>query len=226
MRVPLTHRELSASNQLGELLRQDLHKANVFTVSIIGGPGCGKTCLIDHTIDCLPDLHIGVIAGDMRSARDAEKIRSHTRQVTAALTGEQPYLNAGHIRDALMHIALDEIDFLFVENVGSLNDPADRDLGEDAIAAVFSVAAGDDKAQKHQDLVRAADVVLLNKIDLMEAVPFSSDVFRRDVQRLNPAAELIELSALTGVGLNPWLRWLRHRVRTEVPDASVWFGCL
>lgn len=229
-------RPVGAAQQLGELNRANLRRANVFTVSVVGGPGCGKTSLIDKTVQGLtPGIHVGVIAGDMRSHRDADLVSRHSEQVVQVTTGDRPCLDAGHVRDALGHLDLRWIDLLLIENVGTLTAPADRNLGQDVTAVVFSVAAGDDKAEKHPDLVRAADVVLINKIDLRPAVPFDLEAFHSDVRRINPSAAVFELSPLYDRGMPAWLDWLKARVTkrggstgdaaagTE-GDASLYFG--
>jgi hydrogenase nickel incorporation protein HypB len=200
----------------------------VFAVSLVGGPGCGKTTLVDKTIERLtPHVRVGVIAGDLHTHRDADRIARHGTQVVQVNTGSSPCLDALDVRNALEHLDLKSLDLLFIENVGSLTVPETaRELGQDATVIVFSVAAGDDKAQKHTDLIETADAVVLNKIDLFFAVPFDLPAFREDVRRANPSTELIELSAATGRGWNRWYEWLAQKVnkRRGCDDASHWFG--
>lgn len=219
MKTSVVELPIGAGKQLGQLNRQKLHDANVFTLSIVGGPGCGKTALIDAIIDRLmPDTHVGIIAGDLRSHRDADRIAGHSQQVVQVTMGERTTLDAAHVRDALARLDLTWIDLLLIENVGSLTAPADRDLGQDSTAVIFSVAAGDDKADKHPDLVRSADVILINKTDLLPSVPFDLSAFRADVQRINSLAAVFEVSPLHDRGLTPWLDWLRARVVKEHDD--------
>lgn len=209
-------------------IRRALGDAGVFAVNLIGGPGCGKTTLIDQTIDRLrPHVRVGVIAADVRTRRDADRIARHGAQVVQVNTGDEPCLNAAQVLKALNALNLKSLDLLFIENVGSLTIPkAARQLGQDATVTVFSVAAGDDKAQKHQDLVEAADAVVLNKVDLLFVVPFNLAAFGEDVRRANPSTELIELSAASGPGINRWCEWLARKVnkRCGCDDASHWFG--
>jgi hydrogenase nickel incorporation protein HypB len=206
--------------------RESLRAAGVMTISVIGGPGCGKTTLIDATIGRLaPEVHVGVVACDMVSRRDAARLARRSRQVVQVNTGEGHALDAGHVHAALASLDLDWIDVLFVENIGSLTAPARNDLGQDVTVAVFSVAAGDDKADKHPGLVRSADVVLLNKVDLLGCVPFDLAAFRADVRRLNDRADVLEMSGLHAHGIERWLDWLRKRVKkTHHEEASHWFG--
>jgi hydrogenase nickel incorporation protein HypB len=215
--------------------RRALREAQVLAISLVGGPGCGKTSLIDATVERLmPDVHVAVISGDPAPRRDADRGPRRDGQVVRVNTGEGGALDAGHVRDALARLDLSGLDLLFIENVGTLAIAAPPDLGQDLTVTVLSVAGGDDKAAKHPDLVRASDAVVLNKTDLLAAVPFDLPAFRGDVRRLNPGAELIELSSLRRDGVERWLDWLRRRV-PERPrrlaaaggagvQVSNWFG--
>jgi hydrogenase nickel incorporation protein HypB len=124
---------------------------------------------------------------------------------------------------ALRRLDLDSLDLLFIENVGTLADPASPDLGHAAAAVVFSVAAGHDVAARHPHLVAAADVILLNKVDLLADVPFDLAAFLSDVRRLNPGAQLIEVSTRDGTGIDRWTRWLKSRLHGGVRDVLDWF---
>ena len=214
---------------LGEfpkLIRNTLREAGVLTISVIGGPGCGKTTLIDATIDRLaPDVNVGVVACDPVSHRDADRLAHHGRQVVQVNTGEEHGLDAGHVYRALGSLDLHWTDLLFIENIGSLTGPTANDLGQDVTLAVFSVAAGDDKAEKHPALVRSADVVLLNKVDLLGHGPFDVAAFRADVGRINDRAEVIEISSLYAQGIDRWIEWLRKRMKgARHEEISHWFG--
>lgn len=214
--------------------RQALRQAGVFAVTLVGGPGCGKTSLIEATLERLtPDIRVGVISGDAPAARrDGGRAIRRSEQLVQLNTGEGGALDAGHVHDALGRLDLEQLDLLFIENVGTLALAAPPDLGQDVTVTVFSVAGGDDKAGKHPDLVRASDAVLLNKTDLLPAVPFDLAAFRADVGRLNPGAGLVELSSLRRDGVQGWIDWLRGRVnersqgrtRAAGGQASDWFG--
>jgi hydrogenase nickel incorporation protein HypB len=225
MRTPVIKKPASGSNPFLELNRRALRQAEIFTISVVGGPGCGKTTLIDATIERLmPAVQVGVIACDLVSHRDADRIARHSDQVVQITTGEAHALDAAQVHQALGSLDLSWIDLLFIENVGSLTGPADNDIGQDVTVAMFSVAAGDDKADRHPDLVRCANVILLNKTDLFGCAPFDVAAFRADVERNNGRAEVIQISALHARGIDQWLDWLRKRIKKAHQQVSHWFG--
>jgi hydrogenase nickel incorporation protein HypB len=186
-----------------------LADARVFAVNLIGGPGCGKTSLLQATVARLIlKRRVGIIAADPQTRLDADRLAALGDQVLQIGTGMNGLLTAEHVRSALRRMDLGVLDLVLIENVSSLIGPAQFDLGEDARVAMFSVAAGDDKPAKYPDVVRCADVVILSKTDLLPIVPSDVDAFRGTVRRLNPRAPVIELSTLTGDGLDAWLDWL------------------
>lgn len=221
MIAPVIEKRFHHANPVADINRAALRDAGVFAVSVMGGPGCGKTTLIDATIQQLmPDMHVGVIACDVASHLDADRMIQHSEQVVQVNVGEGGALDATYIRDALEWLDLKWLDLLFIENIGTLVG-APLDLGQDATVAMFSVAAGHDKPAKHPELARAANAIVLSKIDLLAAVPFDLDAFRAEVNRLNPNARHFELSALRGEGIEPWIRWLRGPTRAAAaPRAS------
>ena len=211
-----------------ERVRCKLQEAGVFAVNVVGGPGCGKSTLINTTVDRLPpDVRVGVITGDLCTHRDELCVARRNGQVVQVKAADASCLDATQIEAALDRLDLKKIDLLFVENVGSLT--VGRDglvLGQSATVTVFSVAGGDDKARKHPALVEAADAVILNKIDLLFAVPFDLAGFRADVRQTNPSAELIEIGALSARGTGAWFDWLVRGVNRQCQchEASHWFG--
>jgi len=225
MRAPVIDHRLQVPNATASANRALLHDAGVLTVGIVGGPGCGKTTLITATIQRLAhDLRVGVIACDIASSRDAERISSVSSQVVQVNTHEaRCTIDASYIRDALNWLDLKSLDLLLIEHVGNLTKPP-PDVGQDRLITIFSVAGGDDKADKHPQLVQAADVVILNKIDLLPAVPFNLTAFHRDVDRIKPGCDLIELSAFKPDGIERWVQWLRLHDQCESSKARNWFG--
>lgn len=206
-----------------------LQDSGVVAISILGGPGCGKTSLIEETIRRMrPQCRVGVIACDIQSHVDADRIGRNDVQVVHVATGEKGMPTAEHVRDAINKLGLDRIDLLFIENIGTLLCDHAPDLGQDAAVTVFSVAGGDDKAEKHPELVKNSQLIILTKTDLLDVVPFDLHAFREDVRRLNTHAQLIELSAYKGHGMAAWLEWLKTRLGTGEADRLLsganWFG--
>jgi hydrogenase nickel incorporation protein HypB len=224
MKTAVIRNDRIEANHFSHVNREALQNAEVFTISVMGGPGCGKTTLIDATIEKLmPDVHVGVVACDVVSSRDADRMARHSDQVVQINTGEGRALKAAHIHEAINALDLNWIDLLIVENVGSLTNPASNDIGQDVTVAIFSVAGGDDKADKHPDLVRSADIILINKIDLLGRAPFNVNAFRADVKQINERVEVIEISALKRT-MDHWFEWLGKRIKKTHDRESHWFG--
>jgi len=216
MQVSVIENVLKLNDEIAALNRERFEQAGVFVVDMLGAPGCGKTELIESTmIRLAPDVKVGVIAGDLATQRDGERLARHTNQVVQVNTGKTCHLEANHVREALKSIDLSTLDLLFIENVGNMICPVGFDLGQSAKVGVFSVSGGDDKAAKHPQIVLESNVLVLNMIDLLPHVPFDADVFRADVRRLKPRAKLFELSALKFQGIEQWLGWLRQHLSTD-----------
>jgi len=214
MKVPVIENVLKLNDEVAALNRQALHEAGVFTIDLIGAPGCGKTALLEATLARLRDrINIGVMVGDLTTTRDADRMAQWCDQVIQINTGTGCHLDANQVRQAMAQLDLAKLDLLVIENVGDLICPVGFDLGQDAKVGMFSVSEGDDKAAKHPFIVHEAAVLLLNKTDLLPYVPFDQGKFRADVARLNPQAPLIEVSVLRDQ-LNGWLDWLSGQVET------------
>ena len=219
-----TERKPRATHPLARQNRALLREAGVRAIGLFGGPGCGKSSLVSATVQRLsPGVRVGVVTCGAEPEHDGPA-RGGLGRTVKVNPGDAVLLDATHVSDALRSLDLAALDLLLIENVGTLTLPGLPDLGQDVSTVVFSVAAGDDKAAKHPHLVRAANLVVLNKVDLLPAVPFDLQAFREDVARLNPVAELIELSALSGAGLNNWLKRIRPAEEHAVEQASHWFG--
>ncbi len=214
MQVPIIENVLKANDEVAALNRHTLGAAGVFSVNLIGAPGSGKTAVIEATCRALGrDLRFAAIAGDLATQRDADRLADLCDQIVQINTGKGCHLDANQVRRALDQIDLPPIDVLFIENVGNLICPVGFDLGQDVKVGVFSVAEGDDKAAKHPYIVREAEVLLLNKMDLLPHVPFDLATFRQDVQLLRPQAQVLELSATSPDSIDPWLSWLWQQLQ-------------
>ncbi len=210
--VPVIENVLKLNDALAAINRQELKKAGVVTLDLIGGPGCGKTTLLERTLGELSgQLKIGVIVGDLTTARDAQRLAVHSRQVVQINTGKGCHLEAGQVRQGLEQLNLAEMDLLFIENVGNLICPVGFDLGQDLKVGMFAITDGDDKAVKHPYFVQQSSTLLLNKMDLAAHVPFDRQQFWQDCRQLNPEVATLEISAANG-SIEPWIGWLQETV--------------
>lgn len=213
MKIPIVENVLKLNDEVAQLNRQTLRDADVLTLNLIGSPGCGKTAMLELTLQQTRErFRTAIIVGDLTTARDAERMGRHCDQVVQINTGKGCHLDANQVRQAMREIDLNAIDLLIIENVGNLICPVGFDLGQDMKVGMFSVSEGDDKPAKHPYLVYEASLLLLNKMDLMPYVPFDLEKFRTDVARLNPNVTLLEMSVTAANGADAWLRWLTDRV--------------
>jgi hydrogenase nickel incorporation protein HypB len=206
---------LQANDQFAALVRQRLREAGVVALNVMSAPGSGKTSLIEAAIRALGDRRrIGVIEGDPDTTRDAERIARLDVPVVQINTAGGCHLDANLVWSALDNFDLAQLDCLCIENVGNLVCPVEFDLGESGRVAIVSVPEGHDKPAKYPKLFYTADVVVLNKIDLLPFVDFDTAAFCSDLQRLNPQLPLLKVSCRTGEGMTEWHAWLSERVTT------------
>jgi len=212
VRLPVVERILEANDGIASSIRAELARRGIFAIDLIGAPGSGKTALLEATLRSLKGRRKpAVLVGDLTTRRDGDRLARWCDRVVQISTGEGCHLEAVQVRDALGGIDLEGVDLLFVENVGNLICPVGFDLGQSVKVGLFSLTEGDDKAAKHPYLVTAADLILLNKIDLAPHLTFDRSLFEADVRLLNPDVPILGISSTTGEGLDAWLAWLDRR---------------
>jgi hydrogenase nickel incorporation protein HypB len=214
MEVPVVRDILSANAQVAEENRATFAAAGVSVLNLMASPGAGKTSVILATAARLPrDIRTGVIEGDLASSIDTEVVASHGIPAVQINTGGNCHLDAPMVRSALPGLPLNNLDLLFIENVGNLVCPAEFDLGADLAVVVASVPEGHDKPYKYPGMFASADVVLLNKCDLAQVFEFDMDYFRRGLTMVNPDAPIFQVSCRSGAGMQTWTEWLLERVK-------------
>lgn len=202
-------------DKAGEV-RKILRSMNVAMVNIISSPGAGKTTLLERTCEALGNkLRIGVIEGDITTDRDARRLEMYGFPIVVINTEGGCHLDSHSISRVLGLFDLENLDLLFVENVGNLICPSHFDLGETFKVAMVSTAEGDDKPAKYPMLFTEAKIALLNKTDLLPYTNFRMDAFVRDLEKLNPNIPLLRISCTTGEGLEGWFGWIMNAVRGE-----------
>lgn len=214
MEIKVLRNVLEANDAIAAENRELLKGKGVYTVNLIASPGAGKTTVLERTLEGLKgDLRMAVVEGDIAGSADAERIGRHGVPVVQINTGGDCHLNANMVRSALKSLPLEDLQLLFVENVGNLVCPAGFDIGEDAKVVILSVPEGDDKPEKYPLIFEQSSAMVLNKIDLLEMVDFDVEKARVKAKATNPSLPIFELSARTGQGLDAWLDWLRARAK-------------
>ncbi len=213
-KVDLGQQILGANLRLADRNRARLKECGVFALNLMSGPGAGKTSLLERTARALAgQARLGVIAGDVQTTQDADRAAAAGLVARPIETRGACHLDAKMVAQELERLPLDELDALIIENVGNLVCPAAFDLGQHARAVMVSVAEGDDKPSKYPAMFRVADVVLVNKIDLLPYIDCSLERIERDARRLQPDARVLALSCKTGEGFSEWTQWLLERVQ-------------
>ena len=203
---------LSKNQMLAEDNRRSFAHRAIFAVNLLSSPGAGKTTLLLRTIEALTgQAAIAVIEGDQQTTEDADRIRRAGVPALQINTGKGCHLDAQMVARAARSLALAKRSLLFIENVGNLVCPASFDLGEAQKVVILSVTEGDDKPLKYPDMFQVADVLLLNKMDLLPYVEFDVDRASAAARRLNPAVEVLPVSATRGNGMEQWVTSLLNR---------------
>lgn len=210
---------LSKNNQYAAANRRYFSERGILALNLVSSPGSGKTTLLAETIALLKnELCLAVIEGDQQTARDTERIRETGVKALQINTGKGCHLDAHMIGHGLENLAPEAKSVLFIENVGNLVCPAAFDLGEAHKVAVLSVTEGEDKPLKYPDMFHAADLMILNKIDLLPYVDFDVERCIAYATQVNPRIKVLQLSAKSGAGMDSWIQWIKAGRALQLVD--------
>lgn len=208
--VKVLQNVLAANDAIAAENARLFEEKNIYVLNVMASPGAGKTSFILETIKGLkPEVEIAVIEGDIASKVDAEKVQEHQVPAVQINTGGACHLDANMIKNAFSLLDADNIRLLIIENVGNLVCPAEFKLGETRKLMILSVPEGDDKPLKYPLMFSEADVLIVNKIDLLSMTNFGMERLKETTLGINPDLKIFELSCVTGEGVGEWLSWIR-----------------
>src|ERR1700722_5293388 len=204
---------LKQNDLTGRALREQFRAAGVFVLSLVSSPGSGKTMFLEKTLTLLrQNYRVAALVGDLATENDAVRLarsRAPVKQITA---GTLCHLEAAMVQNALREWNLDDLDFLFIENVGNLVCPSSYDLGENLRLVLISVTEGEDKPLKYPTIFNSADIAVVSKMDLASAVEFDWETAYRNIQAVRPGMQVFKLSAKSGDGMEDYLGFLKKRL--------------
>ena len=205
---------LSENDRLAAAIRKEMTARKIVCLNLVSSPGSGKTSLLERTLIALSkEIRIGLIAGDVQTENDADRLKAAGGQmVRPIVTGGACHLDARMVTDALKDLPVDQLELLLIENVGNLVCPSSYDLGEDMKVVLISTTEGDDKPLKYPGMFRRSSLMIINKIDLLGHSEFQLARVKENARNINGDLETIELSCRTGEGTLKWFDWLRRRV--------------
>jgi len=207
---------LKANDFVAEIIRKEMAKTQTLLINITSSAGSGKTTLMQETAKRLKDkITMAVMVGDLETERDANRIRETGIQALQIVTGGICHLEAQMIHQVLPEYKLEQIDLLFIENVGNLVCPSSFDLGEDFRVTLLATTEGDDKPKKYPKMFLTSDMMLVSKADLLPYVPFSVEALIQDAREINHELEVLQISALNGEGIDAWCDWLLEKVNAK-----------
>jgi hydrogenase nickel incorporation protein HypB len=207
--IEVRKKVLKQNDVVARSLRDRFRAAGVFVVSLVSSPGSGKTAFLEKALTLLrPDYRVAALVGDLATENDALRLARSGAPVKQITTGTLCHLEAAMVQTALEDWNLNELEFLFIENVGNLVCPSSYDLGEDLRIVLVSVTEGEDKPLKYPTIFNSADVAIVTKADLAAAVEFDWETAHRNIQAVRPGMQVFKLSAKTGEGMGDYLKFL------------------
>ena len=214
MKISVMTDILEANDRIAAANREVFDEHRNLVINLMSSAGAGKTTLLELTAEALRGrLQLGVIAGDIETTRDSERLERYQLPVVQLTTGTACHLDANMVSSALPHLDLSRIDILFIENVGNLVCPAEFKVGEDCKVMMLSVTEGDEKPLKYPLMFRESVLLLINKLDLLQHTNFNLEEARANARKVNPDLEIMDISCATGEGITAWISWLSQRYK-------------
>ncbi|MFC4945132.1 hydrogenase nickel incorporation protein HypB [Pseudonocardia sp. GCM10023141] len=215
-RIEVLERIFDENDNTAAENRSDFDNAQVTAINVMSSPGAGKTALLRETLLRMQgDLRVGIVEGDIETSLDSDRLEGFGAAITLINTangfGGECHLDAPMVRSALPRLPLDNLDLVIIENVGNLVCPAEFKVGEHLRAMVYAITEGEEKPLKYPVMFRSADLVLVNKIDLLPHLNFDLPAFYANLKAVNPTVTVIETSASTGHGVEEWCSWLKTK---------------
>jgi hydrogenase nickel incorporation protein HypB len=207
---------LKANDYVAEIIRSKMKETKTLLVNVTSSAGSGKTTLMQKTAEKLKDkLNLAVMVGDLETERDADRIRQTGIFALQIVTGGICHLEAQMVHQILDQFDLENLDVLFIENVGNLVCPSSFDLGEDYRITLMATTEGDDKPKKYPKMFLTSDLMLVSKADLLPYLPFSVDAVVKDAREINHELEVIQISSLSEEGIDTWCDWIVDKVKEK-----------
>ena len=207
---------LKANDFVADIIKKEMAKTNTLLINITSSAGSGKTTLMQKTAEKLKDkITMAVMVGDLETERDAERIRETGIHALQIVTGGICHLEAQMVHQVLDQFDLENIDLLFIENVGNLVCPSSFDLGEDYRVTLMATTEGDDKPKKYPKMFLTSDMMLVSNTDLLPYVPFSVEAVIKDAREVNHEIEVLQVSSTNGEGIDEWCNWLLDKIERK-----------
>jgi len=220
-RVPLEKKVLTENDRIATSLRERFRNSGTQCLNLISSPGSGKTTLLEKTLESLSrERRVAVLTGDIQTENDANRLKRFGFPVKQITTGGTCHLDAHMVERHLADWRLEDVDLLFIENVGNLVCPASYDLGEAAKVVLLSVTEGEDKPLKYPSIFFKSELLVITKIDLLPYVPFNLAAAEANARRIHREMEILRVSSVNNEGLPQWLGWLEHRRQSQGAHAE------
>lgn len=221
-KIPVEKKVLSENDRIAGEIRSRLKDLGLLSLNLVSSPGSGKTTLLEKTLEALSDkLKMVLIAGDVQTDNDAARlVKAGGTDVHPIMTRGACHLDANMVNKVLVETSLDGADLLIIENVGNLVCPSSYDLGEDGKVVFVSVTEGDDKPLKYPGMFRRSSLMIVSKLDLLPYCQFDVATVIENARTINNDIEVIQLSSLTGDGMDEWYRWLKRNIQDKKQAAK------